>query len=472
MEDIQMSTNENSQRSLSWVTGLSVALGVPLLIIPSIEYFARYLLYASVGIWILSVLQGFFQNMAYGEMAVDFPDAAGIPGYSQRIMGNSKSGFLRFLGGFSAWGYWFAWAPIPAIFTFSITNLLLGTLPESLTIPRTPLCFLVGSLVLWGMFFSNRRGLSESAVMGYVMNFLSLAPITIIALLPFFLGKADMSLFSGNLVKTNLSPSLPSAILLLGLFGMAQWSACAWETAAIYGPEYRDPKRDTPKALISCGLVCLILFVLVQVSCLATLGVEEVCNSSASSLLALARVSLGRAGSIAAVAIIIIAMLSIIKTGFCGAAMAMRSMAEEHNLPDFFRKTNAFGIPQNAMLVIIVLNYCLLLMGSESAIVAASSVGYCIANGVCLMSYVKHKYKKHHSENRRQGFSMPGIWLVFACVFAVLNLSLYIIGLLYLNYIEYGWITALVCVLILFAYVPMKILASRKEQTTHDTKSH
>ena len=58
-----------------------------------------------------------------------------------------------------------------------------------------------------------------------------------------------------------------------------------------------------------------------------------------------------------------------------------------------------------AMTATVILNIFLLLLNSSSAIVAASSVGYCFANGICLFSYVKYKRAKNKME-KRTGFCM------------------------------------------------------------------
>ena len=73
---------DNLERTLNWKQGLAIALGVPLLILPSIGTFATYLWAFAVIAWGLSVLQGFLQNMAYGEMATAFPNASGLPGFA------------------------------------------------------------------------------------------------------------------------------------------------------------------------------------------------------------------------------------------------------------------------------------------------------------------------------------------------------------------------------------------------------
>ena len=55
------------ERSINWKQGLAIALGVPLLILPSLGYIPLYLSAAAILIWGLSVLQGFMQNTAYAE---------------------------------------------------------------------------------------------------------------------------------------------------------------------------------------------------------------------------------------------------------------------------------------------------------------------------------------------------------------------------------------------------------------------
>ena len=87
-------SNNSLHRTVDWKQGLSIAIGVPLLILPSIGYFASYVWSFSIIIWLVSVIQGFFQNIAYGELATMFPDASGLPGYAQKVFqsDNQKNG--------------------------------------------------------------------------------------------------------------------------------------------------------------------------------------------------------------------------------------------------------------------------------------------------------------------------------------------------------------------------------------------
>lgn len=75
-----MESKSELQRNIDWKQGLSIALGVPLLILPSIGYFTAYVYSAAILVWILSTVQGFLQNIAYAEMVIAFPQASGLPG--------------------------------------------------------------------------------------------------------------------------------------------------------------------------------------------------------------------------------------------------------------------------------------------------------------------------------------------------------------------------------------------------------
>ena len=98
---------DHLDRSINWKQGLAIALGVPLLILPSLGYIPLYLSAAAILIWGLSVLQGFIQNTAYAELACTFPEASGLPGCAQHVFttegyeGKVDKGKL--LGGFTAW---------------------------------------------------------------------------------------------------------------------------------------------------------------------------------------------------------------------------------------------------------------------------------------------------------------------------------------------------------------------------------
>lgn len=461
-------TSAKLQRGIDWKQGLAIAIGVPLLILPSIGYFTNYVWGFSIIVWMLSVFQGFMQNLAYGEMATMFPNASGLPGFAQSIFKNNNSkkkySIGKFIGGFSAWSYWFAWNPILAIFSILIGTYLHELLPIFSSISEFKLCLLVGIIVNSLLIIVNYKGLSSGAILGYILAAISLAPVIIIALSPFITKQFHFSNITEFWLPTTWQWDLSHIMILFGVFAMAQWSACAWETASIYGPEYKNPKSDLPKALFSCGIACFIIFALVQTACIGTLGVDGILSAPLSPMLSLAKVSLGSTGAYISIFMLITAMVLIIQTALLGSSRAMYSMSLEGNLPKFFGKTNQYGTPINAMICIALLNLVLISLRTPTAIIAASSIGYVFANGISLFAYVKAK-KDSKLSKLEASFKAPKGWKNITLIFGILNIPFYLIGVVYLNSLEVGWKSTWVGFIVLGCYIPLWFYSQNKNSS-------
>jgi Amino acid transporters len=461
------SKNGGLQRTIDWKQGLAIALGVPVLILPSIGYFTNYVWAFAIIIWALSVFQGFMQNFAYGELATMFPKASGLPGYAQSVFTARDEGKRydrsKLLGGFSAWSYWFAWNPVLAIYSILIGSYLKGLIPAFAGVPNVVMYLASGAIVFVLLILVNYRGLSGGATLGYILAVLSLAPLIVISLASFVTGHFEISNITGAWMPVDWTWDIHHVLILLGLFAMAQWSACAWETAAIYGPEYKQPKSDVPKALFICGTICLVTFILVQSACTGTLGIKGILAEPFSPMLPLAHITLGPIGGSLTILMLIAAMVLIIQTAFLGASRAMYSMAEEGNLPGFFGKMNSHGTPVNAMIVIALLNMGFIFLGTPAAIVAASAIGYVFANGISLLAYVKAKTDSKFSKLERP-FKAPRGWQYVALFFGLFNLPLCLIGIIYLNSLEVGWTSTIVGFVVLALYIPLWYYSQNESQ--------
>lgn len=450
------------KRSIDWKQGLAIALGVPLLILPSIGYLTNYVWAFSIIIWGLTVLLGFFQNISFGELATVLPKASGLPGYTQIVFGSNtgdntseKSRLVgKFIGGFSAWSYWLGWSPVIGIYAILIGDYLHGLLPIFSVIPQTLFNLMIGALVFGYMIIINSKGLKNGATLGYILAVVSLLPLVVITIAPFFTGDFQLTNITGAWLPQDWSWDLKHILIILGLFAMAEWSAVAWESAAIFGPEYKNPNTDTPKALLVCGLICLVLYVLVQTSVIGALGVKGVLADPISPMLPLAKLSLGPIGGSIAILMLVAAMLLIIQTAFLSSARSIYSMAIEGNLPAVFGKLNANGNPVNAMIADGLFNMCLILLGSPTAILSASAVGYIVANGMSLFAYVKSKKDPEFSKLERP-FKAPRGWTEIALATGILNIPFFLIGIIYISTLESGWIATAVGFVVLLLYVPM-----------------
>jgi amino acid transporter len=460
--------HESLERSIDWKQGLAIASGVPLLILPSLGYFPMWVAAAAILVWGLSVLQGFMQNLAYAEMATAFPRASGLPGFAQHVFTSEdyqgKYDKGKLIGGFSAWSYWFAWNPVLAIFAILVGSYLQGLFPglgELFT--EYQLSLVAGVVIFSGLIIVNYFGLKDGAVLGYILAAVSIIPLVVMTAAPFATGAVDMANITSSWLPADWSWDMHHILILFGLFAIAQWSACAWETAAIYGPEYKKPSVDVPKALFVCGAICLLTFVLVQAAVIGVLGVEGVLAEPLSPMIPVAQAAFGQSGSVITVIMLIAAMILIIQTAYLGSARAMHSMAHEGNLPKVLSKVNGHGTPVLAMVVIGLFNLVLISMGTPAAILAASAIGYTCANGISLFAYVKAKKDPRFASIDRP-FKAPAGWKNVAMLFGLFNIPLCLVGVVYLNSLEVGWFSTWVGFIVLGMYLPIWLY------TQHETK--
>lgn len=445
------------ERTLDWKQGLAISLGVPVLILPSIGYFTSYMWGFSMIIWMLSILQGFIQNFAFGELASRYPESSGLPGFVQEVFKkktDNEYNTSKFIGGFTAWSYWFAWNPVLAIYALLIGKYLHGIIPLFYNVPENTLSLASGIIIFTVLIAASWRGASGGAALGYILAACSVAPLLIISLVPFFTGHFDLSNIVNYMLPLDWKWDSSHIIIFLGLLAMAQWSACGWETAAIYAPEYKNPKSDIPKALISCGVICIFTYLLVQAACIGVLGVDAVIAEPYSPVLLVANLTLGKVGALVTIIMLLASMVLIIQTALLGSARAMYSMAIEGNLPQIFGKMNKHNSPAVAMIVTAIFNIFLINLGTPAVILAAGAVGYIVANGISVFAYFKVT-KTPPVIKDDELFTLPRFWRYLALAFGILNIPLYLIGVTVINALDFGLNSALLGFVVLLVFIPL-----------------
>ena len=412
--------------------------------------------------------------LAYGELATAFPEASGLPGFAQNVFKSrerKKYDKGKLIGGFSAWSYWFAWNPVLAIFSILIGSYLYGLIPSlAATFTEFLLSLISGAVIFSALILVSYRGLSSGAFIGYILAVISLIPLAVITLASFITGDFKVTNITSTWLPADWAWDLEHILILLGLFATAQWSACAWETAAIYGPGYRKPGSDVPKALFSCGIICFFSYGLVQATVTGTLGVEGILAEPISPMLPVARATFGPIGTLAAIIMLVAAMILIIQTAFLGSARAMHSMAIERNLPKIFGKLNSYGTPIFAMVVISIFNMALIFFRTPTAILAASAIGYVFANGISLFAYVKSKLDPNLVGLERP-FKAPRGWKFVALAFGLFNLPLCFVGIVFLNSLEIGWTSTLVGFIVLALYIPLWFYSQQEAHREEEAKT-
>jgi len=123
----------------------------------------------------------------------------------------------------------------------------------------------------------------------------------------------------------------------------------------------------------------------------------------------------------------------------------------------------------NTMIVDAMFNMCLIFLGTPTAILAASAIGYICANGISLYTYVKVRNDPELSKLDRP-FKAPRGWKNIAMVTAILNIPFFLVGIIYLNSLELGWATTGVGFFALSLYIPLWFYSQREAKKAIEAK--
>lgn len=172
-----------------------------------------------------------------------------------------------------------------AINTWHLTLLDLSAVKPGLTLRINAVAFIAAGFLLM-TFLLQHQGAARAAGTQKVLALVCLCPLLLVGLVP---------IVTGDLPSDHLFPLLPIVrdaaghigfgswnaagltLLAAGLFG-AGWSTYGFEGAVCYVREFKDPARDTYKAIISAGLLCLAVFTLVPLAFQASLGLSGMTN--------------------------------------------------------------------------------------------------------------------------------------------------------------------------------------------------
>jgi amino acid transporter len=452
----QQNSGSDLVPSINWKQGLIIAMGIPILIVPSLFDLSVSLWGMSIAIWTLSVLSGFLVNIPLGEMCATF-GVAGIGGSIQHVFkndekyANKKINTGRLIGAYGAWAYFTTWVPVIPIFTIMTADYLFGYFDVFAGIDgiyKTLFYLFIGGLMYGFIIMSGRKGLEGGAKTQLILSVITIIPILVIVLVPLINGNFHFETITTEFYPTGWKWDGNGLLMVLGCFTVAQWSAVAWESSATYGAEYKDPGKDVPKALISCGLVCLFMYFIISFCMYGTLGIEGIINApsgGAATLIPVAIGDFGEIGGAIAVILLIAGMIMIVQTAFLGAARTIQIMAKDGNLPMTFAKTNSYGVPMNAMYFEAVIGFVMILAGvTASQILAVSALGFDVAFGLAMYAFIKARrdprFKDVERKYKAPRWAVPGAYfmLIFEVFFMIPGILYYVYELMGFAYVIIG----------------------------------
>lgn len=454
MESPAIIEEASLQRGIDWTGAFWIASGVPALVLFSIGTIAASVGMASWPVWTISILFGFVQAFSYAEIAGLFPNKSGGASVYGAV---AWARYSKLFAPVSVWCNWLAWSPVltigsglaagfslsilfgpdAAINTWQITLADLSFLKAGLTI-RINATAIIGAAFLLVAFAIQHRGISSTARTQVVLGVVALCPLLLIGLVP---------LLTGDLPRANLWPILPLAhdaaghaingrwdaggisIFLGGLF-VAAWSTYGFETAVCYTREFRDPARDTFKAILSSGLLCIVVFTLVPISFQGVLGLNGMLAPDIASNMGVGKAMAGmiKAGPVIGnliVVMMILALMLAIVMSMAGSSRTLYQASADGWLPKYLSRVNHAGAPTAAMWTDLAFNLILLSMSDYVFVLGVSNVCYILFNFLNLNSAWIHRMDRPHWE---RPYRAPTLLLGAGTLLSFVNLVLMGVG--------------------------------------------
>jgi amino acid transporter len=434
-------------RTLGWRDAFWASSGVPAGVLLTMGGIATVIGQPSWVIWIVSILMGFVQSFVYAEIAGLYPHKSG----GASVYGAAAwLPYSKFIAPISVWCNWLAWSPVMALGTslgagyimaslfapdaainlWHIQLLDLGLIREGLTL-RINLVSIIAAGFLLLTFVLQHQGAARAAAAQKILGLICLAPLILVGIVP---------IVTGDLPSQNLFPILPmikdaagqmhfgswnglGLTLAAGAMFGAGWSTYGFETAVCYTREFKDPKNDTFKAILSAGLLCIVIFTLVPLAFQATLGLNGMLDpkiyDGSGVALALAKILGG--GIVITnifVATLILSLLLIVMTSMMGSSRTLYQASVDGWLPRYLSRVNKHGAPTAAMWTDLSFNLILLLASDYFAVLMISNVCYFLFNFLNLQSGWIHRVDRGDWE---RPFRCPTWLLALATIFSFIN---------------------------------------------------
>jgi amino acid transporter len=295
---------------------------------------------------------------------------------------------------------------------------------------------------------------------GYVTGALLLLPAAVLMFLPYLTGD-----WSSDNMQWNVGTGGGLALALTWLYFMG-WSSYGFETVAAFGPEYKDPVHDTPRALRASAAFSVMVYALLPLGIGGTLGTQAIADDPTfiafytTAFDTLVGNFLGGVMVICLVAGLILSM----NTATMDGSRALYGISKDGMTVKQLGVLNRNNVPARAMTLDMVMNLFLLTyFASAIEILAAGNLGYIMAHVFALSGFLLLRKDR---PNWPRPIKLSSIWLPIAGLLALANTVFIAVGAFWYSggflgqdtQYGYGWdktrvgILVLLISLLLYAY--------------------
>jgi amino acid transporter len=376
-------------------------------------------------------------TIIYSELAAMFPEkSGGLSIYANE--GWRK--YTTLVGPVATFGYWIGWSVVLAFL-----GLFTGSIAQAAWFPGEPygtnafggktldngyfstgavhvgLQHLIAIGLIIAVWLFNVLGTRIAVSFAYVAGLLLMVPLFCFTVLPFVNG----DFHSANLTYKLNDPGLAWGGWQLALvwIWLMIWST-APEAAATFAPEYKDTVRDTRKALLSSAAFILLINTWVPVALTGGAGEKLV---GASDYVGALKVLVGSGATNFFVVVICASFILSMNTATADGSRALYAISKDGLTIRELGRLNRFNVPGNAMSLDLVINILFVLfVGNIFGILAASNIGYVLANAFAISAFVLLRKDR---PNWPRPIKLPSYWVPIAVVLCAAFFVFEVVGI-------------------------------------------
>ncbi|MEZ5150330.1 APC family permease [Rhodococcus zopfii] len=428
---------EHMVRTLTWRDGMVFALNMPIGLFLTLGYTVGAIGgWTAITIWAVACFFAFLQSHLFSEMAAMFPDRSG--GISVYAYEGWKRHFAP-LGAIAAFGYWMGWS-----LSLSVEGVVLGTLIEQAFFPGNdiairlpighelglPYLIAIGAIVAaWAL---NYFGIKIAAGVARVTGALLVIGLAVLVVGPFLSSGADFDIT--RLSWTGASSPFDWKVIVVWFY-ITAWTTYGTEVCASFAAEYKDPVKDTSRALRRSALMIMGLYILVPYVVVGALG-EQTIGANPVNYIGIAFEhilgSYAWLGQVPVMAAFVIAMMTATADG----GRSLYGIAQSGGTIRQLGELNRYGVPGRALTTDMLINVVILIvLGEPIAILLASNLGYLTAVTLAVGAFV---LLRRDRPDMPRPIRLAKPWVVVAGALFAINTFAIIVGILNPGLTGYG----------------------------------
>lgn len=464
----------NLESGTNWWGAFVIGLAGTILVTGAAPAFLTVFGASYIPFIVFFTLTGVLLCLLLAELSAMMPGrTGGSPSYAYPAYKDRWPRLAPHINGMTAWMYWVGWMPVAPlnmilasfyiahIFGLNVTD---GITPISTFIPYWTLAITaIGLLIL---AIPAYLGIRFGTVMATILAVLSMIPLTFLSIgFIFNLDAANWSELAGfpHLDGSSFSSPIggyPAWIMYIAYAFPLLWTVIAYEAAACYIGECKNPGRDAKIAMSLEGGYGVFVYTMLPISFVVILGSQalsnpELVDPKTMFVTFASNIFPGATGMLMewlmAFMLIIALVLSALNS-LMGCSRSLYQMSLDGQFPRFYQHLNKYSVPDRAMMTNIGASLVIAFMGGAIEIYSFSNVGYLGSFVPVLIGYY---LLRNDRPNLPRPFRLPEYFKYLALALAALYFFVWLFGGIIYSYIGGQATYYFIGVIAIFLYLPL-----------------